>query len=93
MRDKQEIRKKRISEMLEELKYFRKNWESMTDLEFDLWVYRLVIMYGCYYLKNTALNIVDILNNDTIDKKEKYRRIDECFSREAKIISKHKVSL
>lgn len=87
------MRAKRIAKMVEELKYFRENWEKMSDLEFHLWVYRIVIVYGCYYLKNTAIDIVDIISNEYMDRREKYRRIDECFSREAKIIYKYKASL
>lgn len=83
----------RLTKMVDELKYFRKNWETMSDLEFQLWVSRLVILYGCYYLKNTSIEIVDIIGNKELNRQEKYRRIDECFSREAKILSKYKVSL
>lgn len=87
------VRAKRVAEMKAELTYFRKHWKGMTDIEFNLWVYRIVILYGCYYLKNTAIDIVGILNNDDITKEEKYRRINDCFSREAKFLTKFKVSL
>lgn len=98
MKEKQEIktndiRARRIAKMVDELKYFRKNWEDMDDLEFNLWVLRLVILYGCYYLKNTAIEIVDIVGDDSMSRLEKYRRINDCFSREAKYLVKFKVSL
>lgn len=91
--DNNDIRARRIKRLVDELKYFRKNWENMSDLEFHLWVSRLIIVYGCYYLKNTAIEIVDIIGNENYTRQEKYRRIDDCFSREAKIISKYKVSV
>lgn len=91
--NKNNIRVKRVAEMKSELTYFRKNWKDMCDLEFNLWVYRLVILYGCYYLKNTAIDIVDIINNDDITKEEKYRRINDCFSREEKILNKYKMTI
>lgn len=87
--------KERLTAFKNELKHFRKTWKNMTDMEFNLWVYRLIILYGCYYVKNKSIEIIRILNSYEYENntQRKFELIDELFREEAEILSKHKVSV